>query len=185
MGFAFMETNRHPVKWMQGGLGTLQSYCKNLNKTYSENSTQGYITDLTESDIPQTHKEFFRKQVRYYKDDQNRLFVHGGFERNLLLSEQIDKSVFWWDRDLWYSAMSCKGTKTKLNIKEPLSEIFIGHTTTMNWKNTITPMKADIITNLDTGAGYKGRLTLMNVDTHEYFQSDSVEELYIGEKGRN
>jgi len=55
----------------------------------------------------------------------------------------------------------------------------------MNWKNTITPMKADIITNLDTGAGYKGRLTLMNVDTHEYFQSDSVEKLYIGEKGRN
>jgi len=180
----FLKFSTHPVGWQQGGLGTLKSYCNQLDKTYTERFNKGYITDLLDTDIPITHREFFHKQVKYYKDDQNRLFVHGGFNRHYLLTEQ-DSNKFWWDRDLWYSALSTKGSKTKLNIKEPLSEIFIGHTTTMNWKNTDTPMNADIVTNLDTGAGFKGKLTIMNVDTHKYFQSDSVETLYINEKGRN
>lgn len=182
--YHFLTLQSHPVGWQQGGLGTLKSYCDQLNRTYTERFNKGYITDLLDTDIPITHRGFFHNQVKYYKDDQNRLFIHGGFNRNYLLTEQ-DNTEFWWDRNLWYSAMSCRSSKTKLNIKEPLFEIFIGHTTTMNWKNTDTPMKADIITNLDTGAGFKGKLTIMNVNTHEYFQSDSVEQLYINEKGRN
>ncbi len=34
------------------------------------------------------------------------------------------------------------------------------------------------IWNLDTGAGWEGKLTVMNVDTKEYYQSDPVEDLY-------
>jgi serine/threonine protein phosphatase 1 len=39
-------------------------------------------------------------------------------------------------------------------------------------------MHADIIYNIDTGAGSRGRLTIMDVDTHEYWQSDPVNDIY-------
>ncbi len=81
-------------------------------------------------------------------------------------------------------------------------EIFIGHTTTNNWyckphypefnnpdqesKNgpIVVPMKRCNVWNLDTGGGFKGKVTVMNVDTHEYFQSNFVPTLYPNELGR-
>ena len=32
---------------------------------------------------------------------------------------------------------------------------------------------------------FNGRVTIMNIETKEYFQSDPVKELYINERGRN
>ena len=46
-------------------------------------------------------------------------------------------------------------------------------------------MKAANIWNLDTGAGFEGKLTIMNVDTKEYYQSDKLTTLYTNERGRN
>ena len=83
-----------------------------------------------------------------------------------------------------------------------INKIFIGHTPTTNWKEKETisnagiilsqkgqpktiPMFADKIVNVDTGAAFVGKLTLMNVDTLEYWQSDTVKDLYPNEKGRN
>jgi serine/threonine protein phosphatase 1 len=43
-------------------------------------------------------------------------------------------------------------------------------------------MRAANIYNIDTGAGHNGRLTIMNIETKEYWQSDLVEELYIREE---
>jgi serine/threonine protein phosphatase 1 len=39
--------------------------------------------------------------------------------------------------------------------------------------------------NMDTGAAFTGRLSVMDVDTKEFFQSDVVQGLYPGETGRN
>jgi serine/threonine protein phosphatase 1 len=39
-------------------------------------------------------------------------------------------------------------------------------------------MNAYNIWNLDTGAGFKGRLTIMEVETKAYWQSDLLTELY-------
>jgi serine/threonine protein phosphatase 1 len=47
----------------------------------------------------------------------------------------------------------------------------------MNWK-TDQPMKAANIWNLDTGGGWGGRVTLMELATKQYWQSDPVRELY-------
>jgi serine/threonine protein phosphatase 1 len=52
-------------------------------------------------------------------------------------------------------------------------EIFIGHTPTMNW-DTDKPMRAVNIFNIDTGARHGGRLTIMDVRTKQYWQSDLV-----------
>lgn len=141
--------------------------------------------------IPESHINFFRNQIPYYKDNDENIFVHGGFNRHYTLDDPIqDPQLMCWDRDLWMQALSYKEMKNilgdeaqPLKIKEPCKEIFIGHTTTMNWK-TDKPMNAANIWNLDTGAGFKGRLTIMDIESKEYWQSDLVQELYPDQKGR-
>lgn len=179
----WIKFGMHPTRWQQGGLGTLKSYCDNLDKEYGIDDNT-YITDLNPENIPISHIEFFRKQLNYYKDKDNNLFVHGGFNRHFLLKDQYEESIFYWDRDLWMQALSTKGTDIKLKIKEPLNEIFIGHTTTKTWK-TDQPMYACNIWNLDTGCGFgNGKLTIMDIESKEFWQSDPANSLYPNEFGR-
>ena len=87
-----------------------------------------------------------------------------------------------WDRKLWNQAMSAKSGKQKLKWEfEEVNNVFIGHTTTMAW-GTTEPIKAANVWNLDTGAGGSGKLTIMNVDTEEYWQSDLMNDLYPNQK---
>jgi serine/threonine protein phosphatase 1 len=37
---------------------------------------------------------------------------------------------------------------------------------------------------MDTGAGWQGKLSMMNIDTKEIFQSDPVPDLYPKYRGR-
>lgn len=136
------------------------------------------------------HEVFFRKQHNYYVDDANRVFVHGGYKSDQGIGHDPGTEYFW-NRDLWLTALSGDGlmrSKKSLDkrlprLLRPHREIFIGHTTTVNWGKDV-PMKACNVWNLDTGSGFKGKLTIMDVDTKEYWQSDLVQELYPKEKGR-
>src|SRR5690606_31062181 len=127
---------------------------------------------------------FLNSAIDYYIDDNENCFVHGGFNRHYHIDEQ-NSELFYWDRDLWFQALSF-GTvnpdeemqyKPIFRIKDKFKNIFIGHTTTLNWKTT-EPMFAANIINLDTGAGFNGKVTIMNVETKEYWQSDLVKDLY-------
>jgi len=188
----FCQIGIHPDGWAQGGLNTAMSYAKGVGvelkytKKYSRSlrsNRVSYILNLNSADIPETHKDFFYKQIRCYKDDDKNVFVHGGFMRSLPLNDS-HKDFMMWDRKLWSGAKSAEGTKTKLYIEEEVKNIFIGHTTTMMW-DTDKPMKADVIWNLDTGAGGGGKLTLMDVDSHEYWQSDLIPDLYPDDEHNN
>jgi len=164
----FIERGLHPIRWLHGGDATKNSYSPNT-----------YITNL---DIPQNHQDLFNHQILYYVDEGNRCFVHGGFDRNIPIEKNIPHELYW-NRDLWTKALSCTKNQ-KLNTVDGFTEIFIGHTATTNWK-TDKPMQSGGVWNIDTGAGWGGKLTIMNVDTKEYFQSDSVKDLYSEERGRN
>lgn len=177
-----MATGVHPGL-SQGGKETQDSYIKYSQHDYS---TGGIF-------YPEHHLKFFRNQHLYYVDDQNRCFVHGGFNRHFSIKEQYDPMIFYWDRDLWMSALSFKAMGRGLVMNDPeiikfktkdnFKEIFIGHTTTLNW-NTTEPMQAANIWNLDTGGGFKGKLTIMDINTKQYWQSDLLTDLYPNEKGR-
>jgi serine/threonine protein phosphatase 1 len=39
--------------------------------------------------------------------------------------------------------------------------------------------------NIDTGAAFTGKLTIMDIDTKNFWQSDPVRNLYPNEAGRN
>lgn len=177
----FIQTGQHPVSWVHGGDATRASYIKN---THADEYLRG-------DHIPETHRDFFNKQHLCYTDEKNRFFCHAGFNRYASVSENKSNCpyILYWDRGLWYSALSCG--KTKLKTVDNFDEIFIGHTATVNWRAKhdrnrpiTTPMNKGGIWNVDTGAGFLGKLTLMDVDTHEYWQSDLVSELYPDERGR-
>lgn len=118
------------------------------------------------------HLKFLEKCLNFYfKDDK--FYVHGGF-RNIEdpIKNQSDQDYLW-DRTLW--ELACKSPKnTKFT---EFDEIFIGHTTT-EILNTTHPVNRCNVWNLDTGAGWRGKLTAMCVETKEYWQSDLTQELY-------
>ena len=179
----FIRTGIHPYHWTHGGTGTIRSYIKAAGKQDTLiPSRKGFKTSLDPADIPETHRVFFREQFLYYIDGDNNCFLHAGFERQLPFKGQRDDTYFW-DRSLWMEALSYEAGKpypegnAAFKIVTGFREIFIGHTPTLNW-NKDQPMSAANILNLDTGTRHGGRLTIMDVKTKEFWQSDPVKELY-------
>lgn len=189
--YEWLTRGEHPCSWLQGGEGTLSSYCKRVNKPFWA-AFGGFASHLNITDIPLDHIEFWKNQQLYALDEDGNLFVHGGFNRHHTLLENRTgfAEIFYWDRDLWLAALSYESSEKKypFKIKGQFKEIFIGHTPTINWKDIngpITiPMKAANIWNMDTGGGFKGKISIMDIETKEVFQSDFAHELYVGERGR-
>lgn len=142
--------------WMaNGGFATMQSYERN--------------TDNIDIDL---HKSFFYSfQKNFYVDAKNRVFIHGGFTHTKGPQFESDPSICAWDRSLWRGSLDSLANQNKPYILENFFEVYLGHTPTLNWKQDV-PMNAFNIWNIDTGAGTTGKLTIMNVDTKEYWQSD-------------
>jgi len=181
----FINTGIHSEQWAQGALQTAKSYADAIGLELKVSKTRvdyfnqihyTYVLNLNSNDITESHKNFYRGQHRYYKDDNKNIFVHGGFHRDNLLS-QTPEYIMMWDRTLWKQAMSSRSSQTEMKFKEDFNLIFIGHTTTLAWK-TDKPIKAGRVWNLDTGGGGGGKVTIMNIDTEEYWQSDLVDDLY-------
>jgi len=129
--------------------------------------------------IPKAHIEFF-KDANLWVELKGKIFVHGGFDWNKPIPKQ-DRHVLVWDRDLLYAAYKkyLAGVDYKFG---PYGEIYLGHTTTQQF-HSMLPLHFCNVWALDTGAGWSGKLTIMNVDTKQYWQSDLTPVLY-GLKGR-
>jgi serine/threonine protein phosphatase 1 len=174
---------QHPDRWRQGGYNTARSYLRPLDKEHLVmRDGNGYRTALNPGDIPETHKRFFNRQLLYYLDDNNRCFVHGGFDRRMPFAGQ-PPDIYLWDRSLWEEALSFQaaargeGPCGRFRCVTSFADIFIGHTETLCW-HTDQPMKGGPVHNLDTGAGSRGRLTIMDLATGTYWQSDPAPTLY-------
>ncbi|WP_395044776.1 metallophosphoesterase family protein [Flavobacterium sp.] len=135
------------------------------------------------------HIEFLKSLQNYYLDDFNRLFIHAGFTNmNGVLYEYFPK-LFYWDRTLWETALVLNEKLEKTSWFYPkrltlYKEIYIGHTPTTRIGESI-PVKKACIWNVDTGAAFKGKLTIMDVNSKEFWQSEPLNNLYPTEKGRN
>ncbi|MDH7444315.1 metallophosphoesterase [Aquimarina sp. 2201CG14-23] len=164
----------NPVWVAHGGKETMHSYIQS-----------GMITK-------NSHKQFFNELQNYYIDSKNRLFVHAGFTSMHGVNKEEYESNYYWDRTLWEAALLAdkvaKKTLTNM-LTSPkrfrhYKEIYIGHTPTTNYKIS-KPIKAYNLWNIDTGAAFTGKLTILDIDTKECWQSDSLPSLYPDEKGRN
>lgn len=185
----FLDTGVHsdPLgPWHQGGFGTALSYLRQIGKEQMITRRpfeRGYITSLNPDDIPTSHREFFKHQHYYYIDESHRCFVHAGFVIEKTMSEnKIWPYKFLWDRELWAKARCCE-PPIILKTKDNFDEIFIGHTQVVGIDD-YNPVYRGGVWNLDTGAGHNGKLTIMDVETKEFCQSDLVRSLYPYEAAR-
>lgn len=162
-----------PIWVNQGGRATLESYKAHIEL--------GYDHFKVDVEIPKQHKDFLNNTVLYYIDEKNRAFVHAGYESLEGLGNDED-FVYMWDRDL-ANLIANQGNKQIPKLFTAHKEVYIGHTTTLMW-GTTEPMNRGNAWNLDTGGGWHGKLTIMDVDTKEYWKSDLVRDLYPNEHGR-
>ncbi len=135
------------------------------------------------------HLQFFENLTNYYIDDKNRLFIHAGFSSMHGPASEHYESNYSWDRTLWEMAVTMDKRIQKHSVLYPkrlllFNEIYIGHTPTLNYNETI-PMQGCNVWNIDTGAAFLGKLTCLDIDTKQFWQSDEVFTLYPNEKGRN
>jgi serine/threonine protein phosphatase 1 len=145
---------KSPQIWLdQGGDQTVKSY--------------------EDTGMPKEHIRFLT-EARLYFVDENRLYVHGGFDPECSLAE-TPKETFIWDRSLLEKAQEFNHICPEWRYGD-YDEIFIGHTPTITFGKS-EPQKFCNVWELDTGAGWGARLTIMDVDTKEFWQSDLVSEM--------
>ncbi|MBT6047710.1 MAG: hypothetical protein HOG49_12940 [Candidatus Scalindua sp.] len=120
------------------------------------------------------HLHYLRnKTVFYHIDDENKIYVHGGFDQKVPIRDQ-DPYNLYWNRHIIEVA---KIYVTQKREFKDYKEVFVGHTTTGMF-GTDKPLNISNLWMLDTGSGWEGKLTIMDVNTHEYWQSDLSEDLY-------
>lgn len=172
----FFMVNGEGRKWIDhGGIGTKFAYKGN-------------------EDLIEDHVRFLDSSVNYHIDDGNRFFSHSGpdpFES----IEKCNPRRFYWNREFWSYVTSEKlDHKVLRSHLDRFNEIYIGHTPTVLSQgikdsngeviDTKFPINVGNVWNMDTGSCFSGRLSMMNIETKEIFQSDRIKELYPTEKGR-
>ena len=168
----WLKTKKPNNVWLRyGGYSTFEDYSK------------------VSTAVEKEHIHFFENLQDFLVDKENRLFLHAGYTSMHGVAQEEYSTNFYWDRTLWETALALDD---RIAIDSPYypkrlknyKEIYIGHTPTKHY-NEENPMNKANIWNLDTSAAYKGKLTAMDIDTKEIWQSNPVFELYANEDGRN
>lgn len=141
------------------------------------------------SETKKKHIQFLQSLENYHLDEQNRLFIHAGFTNMNGVHYEYFPKLFYWDRTLWETALALDKNMKTDDIQYPkrfthYKEVYIGHTPVSRINQTI-PVNRACVWNIDTGAAFKGPLTILDVDTKEFWQSEPLPSLYPNEKGRN
>ncbi|MCU0432224.1 MAG: metallophosphoesterase [Bacteroidia bacterium] len=159
--YDWLETGRYDSYWPEfGGTATMKDYIRK------------------DKDNDKRHLRFFENQRDYFVDEQNRLFVHAGYSLHEPLAVQ-PSWVFYGSRDYFSLMLRCLRNDTGApKDVNGFHEVFIGHTQTPKYTGHDKPLNVFNMWNVDQGCKSEGRLTLMNVDTKEYVQSDLVFTLY-------
>jgi serine/threonine protein phosphatase 1 len=175
-------------EWALKGLTSMSGY----DSAWTYHGGKATI-DSYKSLSVEEQKEFiaFLKSAKpYFIDEKNRLYVHAGYNRQLSIDSigddeeyspewEVRSTDLWWDRTMWDNLT--RGFRTK----DPrYSKVFIGHTPTLG-QNKSKPINIENVWNVDTGAAFFGPITIMDVETNQFWQSDYVFRLYPTERGRN
>ncbi len=146
-------TGQAELSWtMQGGKETMRSY--------------------DNDGVPETHRRLLEEAPYYYLlDEDTRLFVHAGIDPARPLEEQNPYDLLW-SRDLVEKALALIDDPDVEQIT-PYREVYVGHTPTINY-GFREPVFIKGVWMMDTGAGWGGPLTIMDIDTKTFWQSNAV-----------
>lgn len=170
--YNYLKGKESAPMWLNhGGVSSIKSYAK-----------------LSEAEIEQ-HIQFFERLENYHIDRHNRCYLHAGFTNQKGPKYEYFPNVVYWDRTLW--EMVCgldpdlpKEADTYPERLKLFKEIYIGHTPVFRIGSEVPANYANVW-NVDTGAAFKGRLSIIDADTKKVWQSDPVWQLYPEETGRN
>jgi len=167
----FSSKKDNPTWFMHGGESTLTAYASVKPETIEK------------------HIEFLQSLQNYYLDEENRLFIHAGFTNVNGIDYEYFPKLFYWDRSLWETALATDKSLPSDHLFYPkrlkiYQEIYIGHTPVSRINKSV-PVQMANVWNVDTGAAFEGPLTIMDVNTKEFWQSEPLPQLYPDEKGRN
>ncbi|WP_432672563.1 metallophosphoesterase family protein [Flavobacterium sp. SM2513] len=168
----WLEKDKCNEMWLNhGGDSTIKAY--------------EHISD----DKKRFHIQFLNNLQNYHLDDKNRLFVHAGFTNLRGVTNEYFPKLLYWDRTLWEMALAFDTRIPKDSHFYPprflvYEEVYIGHTPVTRIGEGVPIQKANIW-NVDTGAAFKGSITVMDIDTKKFWQSDLLTDLYPDETGRN
>jgi serine/threonine protein phosphatase 1 len=165
------EKINEPMWFKHGGKATVDAYA------------------FVSEEKKQEHIAFLKSLENYYLDTENRLFVHAGFTNMNGVEYEYFPKLFYWDRTLWETALSLDKSIEIPSVFYPkrftlYKEVYIGHTPITRIGET-KPVQIANIWNVDTGAAFKGSLSIMDIETKQIWQSDSLPTLYPDEDGRN
>lgn len=156
--FDWLEKGASPIIWTeQGGKASLASYMK-----YSPSDWK-------------RHKDFLAQANTYYWDKENRMFVHAAVSKEGRDIDDVDKQFLCWDRWMW-------DERNNIEKIEPYKEIYVGHTSIYRFSHL--PLNYGNVWFMDTGCGWEGKLSMMDIDSKKVYQSDEVKTLYPNEHGR-
>ncbi|WP_291865398.1 metallophosphoesterase family protein [Maribacter sp.] len=168
----WLVKEEHNSVWLQhGGRATANSYAE--------------VSDETKK----RHIQFYKELKNYYLEEKNRLFLHAGFTSLKGIESEYFTKTLYWDRTLWELAVCLNPNLSPEDANYPMrlkhyKEIYIGHTPVTKMGKT-TPQNFANVWNIDTGAAFKGPLTILDVDSKKTWQSEPVYTFYPKEKGRN
>lgn len=145
-----------------GGRSTLESYGFKMRKSKI----------LSPGTIPREHVNFYNALIPYHVTPDNNAVLHGGFDLNL---RDMSANYIIWDRLMWKTAIEehARGQAT-FPCFNRFQKIFIGHTNLLIFpgQQECLPQKRLNVWNIDTGAGFTGPLTIMDMDTEKFWQSE-------------
>lgn len=170
--YKYLKFGEKNSVWLsQGGESTIKSY-KAISKAEKKK-----------------HLEFLESLQNYYIDSFNRLYLHAGFTNQSGPEYEYYPNLIFWDRTLWEMVCGLDSSIVENDDRYPkrlkhFKEIYIGHTPVTRI-GMDEPTNFANVWNVDTGAAFKGKLSMLDVDSKEIWQSDPIYTLYPNENGRN
>lgn len=189
------DTDRWTKDWLKTGKANLYWLGTNGKEVVKQYIKSQYLADPN-------HLEFFQYSKPFYVDDENRLFVHAGFDSEKGVGNAYYTTSYYFNQSLWRSSVSnpkeyyvTKRGSVKQFRSYLYKEIFIGHVPTIDsaytkytpetkhYKGHIghlidKPMKRRNIYNINTGAEFGFPLTIMDIDSKQIWQSKPTREIY-------
>jgi len=136
------------------------------------------------NNIDKKYIQFFENMLLYYEID-NKLFVHAEPPAIYYNYNKCDRSLFNMYRDRIKEAYINRNVDNYI-VDNRWEEIYVGHTPISNFdKKYDRPQKWCNMWAVDTGCAFDGKLSIINIDTKEIFQSNESKLLYPYECGRN
>ena len=168
----YLETGNAKPMWLASG---------------GESTRDNYLALSDEQ--RKSHIEFIKDMKTFHVDSSNKLYVHAGFTNIHGPQYEYYPHLVSWDRTLWETACALDpkmDTDSSLYPKrlKLFEEIFIGHTPVTRIGHN-TPVARANVWNVDTGAAFKGRISILDADSKEFWQSEPLYQLYPNERGRN